>query len=75
MASSSSVTLDHGIGFDALIFELDRLVRAGVPPDRISVSHDAAVQWVCDAHWVYSDGPDAAPVPPGAWMHNSRCCA
>ena len=60
MASSSSVTLDHGIGFDALIFELDRLVRAGVPPDRISVSHDAAVQWVCDAHWVYSDGPDAA---------------
>ncbi len=60
MATSSSVTLDHGIGFDALIFELDRLVRAGVPPDRISVSHDAAVQWVCDAHWVYSDGPDAA---------------
>ena len=59
MASSSSVTLDHGIGFDALIFELDRLVRAGVPPDRISVSHDAAVQWVCEAHWVYSDGPDA----------------
>ena len=60
MATSSSVTLDHGIGFDALIFELDRLVRAGVPPDRISVSHDAAVQWVCEAHWVYSDGPDAA---------------
>ena len=59
MATSSSVTLDHGIGFDALIFELDRLVRAGVPPDRISVSHDAAVQWVCEAHWVYSDGPDA----------------
>ena len=59
MATSSSVTLDHGIGFDALIFELDRLVCAGVPPDRISVSHDTAVQWVCEAHWVYSDGPDA----------------
>ena len=57
--ASSSVTLDYGIGFDALISELDRLVCAGVPPDRISVSHDAAVQWVCEAHWVYSDGPDA----------------
>lgn len=57
--ASSSVTLDYGIGFDALISELDRLVRAGVPPDRISVSHDTAVQWVCEAHWVYSDGPDA----------------
>ena len=60
MATSSSVTLDDGIGFDALIAELDRLVRAGVPPDRISVSHDAAVQWVCEAHWVYADGPDEA---------------
>ena len=59
MATSSSVTLDYGIGFDALISELDRLVCAGVPPDRISVSHDTAVQWVCEAHWVYSDGPDA----------------
>ena len=57
--ASSSVTLDYGIGFDALISELDRLVCAGVPPDRISVSHDTAVQWVCEAHWVYSDGPDA----------------
>jgi len=62
MATSSSVTLDDDIGFDAVIAELDRLVRAGVPPDRISVSHDAAVQWVCEAHWVYSDGPDAACV-------------
>ena len=44
--ASSSVTLDYGIGFDALISELDRLVCAGVPPDRISVSHDTAVQWV-----------------------------
>ncbi len=60
MATSSSVTLDDGIGFDALIAELDRLVRAGVPPDRISVSHDAAVQWVCEAHWVYADDPDDA---------------
>lgn len=60
MATSSSVTLDDGIGFDALIAKLDRLVRAGVPPDHISVSHDAAVQWVCEAHWVYYDGPDAA---------------
>lgn len=60
MATSSSVTLDDDIGFDALIAELDRLVRAGVPPDRISVSHDAAVQWVCEAHWVYADGPDDA---------------
>ena len=57
--ATSSVTLDYGIGFDALISELDRLVCAGVPPDRISVSHDTAVQWVCEAHWVYSDGPDA----------------
>ncbi|RZJ59231.1 MAG: ankyrin repeat domain-containing protein [Acidovorax sp.] len=24
------------------------------------MSHYAAVQWVCEAHWVYSDGPDAA---------------
>lgn len=58
--SSSSATLDDDIGFDAVIAELDRLVRAGVPPDRISVSHYAAVQWVCEAHWVYYDGPDAA---------------
>ncbi|KQO23732.1 hypothetical protein ASF11_23495 [Acidovorax sp. Leaf76] len=58
--SSSSVTLDYDIGFDAIVAELDRLVRAGVHPDRISVSHYAAVQWVCEAHWVYSDGPDTA---------------
>ena len=60
MTTSSSVTLDDDIGFDAVIVELDRLVRAGVSPDRISVSHYAAVQWVCEAHWVHSDGPDTA---------------
>ena len=58
--SSTSVTLAPDIGFEALIAEMARLVRSGVPPDRISVSHDAAVQWVCEAHWVYSDGPDEA---------------
>lgn len=60
MVTSPSIALDDDIGFDAVIAELDRLVRAGTPPDRISVSHYAAVQWVCHAHWVYSDGPDAA---------------
>lgn len=60
MATSSSVTLDDDIGFDAVITELNRLVRAGISPDRISVSHYAAVQWVCHAYWVYFDGPDAA---------------
>ncbi|QIL44342.1 hypothetical protein G7045_08760 [Acidovorax sp. HDW3] len=60
VTSSTSVTLAPDIGFEALIAEMARLVRSGVPPDRISVSHDAAAQWVCEAHWVYSDGPDEA---------------
>ena len=40
--------------------EIERLVRSGVHPDRISVSQYPASQWVCNAHWVYSDGPDDA---------------
>jgi hypothetical protein len=34
MATSSSATLDDGIGFDVVIAEPDRLVRAGSPAVR-----------------------------------------
>ncbi|MDH4415817.1 MAG: hypothetical protein QE485_01165 [Acidovorax sp.] len=57
---ATSFTLEHDIGFDALMAEIERLVRSGVHPDRISVSQYPASQWVCNAHWVYSDGPDDA---------------
>lgn len=60
MATSSSVNLDIDLGIDAVLAEIDRLIRSGLHPDRISVSGDAAVQWVCEAQWVYYDGPDAA---------------
>ncbi len=58
MASSSTVVLEHDSGFDHILSSIDRLVRSGVHPDRISVSQYPASQWVCNAHWVYSDGPD-----------------
>ena len=60
MATSPSVNLDLDLGIDAVLAEMDRLVRNGTHPDRISVSGDAAVQWVCEAQWVYYDGPDTA---------------
>jgi len=60
MATSSSVNLDLNLGIDAVLAEIDRLIRSGLHPDRISVSGDAAVQWVCEAYWVYYDSPDAA---------------
>jgi ankyrin repeat protein len=60
MATSSAVNLDIDLGIDAVLAEMDRLIRSGTHPDRISVSGDAAVQWVCDAGWVYYDGPDTA---------------
>jgi len=60
MASSSTVVLEHDSGFDHILSSIDRLVRSGVRPDRISVSQYPASQWVCNAHWVYSDGPDDA---------------
>ena len=62
MASSSTVVLEHDSGFDHILSSIDRLVRSGVHPDRISVSQYPASQWVCNAHWVYSDGPDDACV-------------
>ncbi len=59
--SSASVTIDHDLGIDACIVEMERLVRSGVHPDRISLYHDAsAVQWACQAYWVYYDGPGDA---------------
>ena len=61
--ASSPVTLEHDIGFETLIAEMERLVRSGVHPDRISVSRDAAVQWACTAHWAYYDRADDASVP------------
>lgn len=60
MASSSSVNLDVDLGIDAVLAELDSRIRSGIHPDRISVSGDVASQWVCEAQWVYYDGPDAA---------------
>lgn len=60
MASSSAVVLEHDSEFDHILSSIDRLVRSGVHPDRISVSQYPASQWVCNAHWVYSDGPDDA---------------
>lgn len=63
MATSSSVILEYDIGFDILIAEIERLVRSGVHPDRISVSQDAAVQWACTAYWAYYGCPDNASVP------------
>lgn len=60
MATSPSVNLDIDLGIDAVLAEMDRLVRNGTHPDRISVSGDASVQWVCEAQWVYYDGPDTA---------------
>ena len=59
----SPVTLEHDLRFDTLIDEMERLVRSGVHPDRISVSRDAAVQWACTACWAYYDRPDDASVP------------
>ncbi len=60
-SSSSSATLDDNLGIDACLAEMERLVRFGVHPDRISLYHDAsAVQWACQAQWVYYDGPDEA---------------
>ncbi|MBB6563443.1 ankyrin repeat protein [Acidovorax soli] len=61
-ASPSSVTLEYDIGFDILLAEMERLVRSGLHPDRISVSQDAAVQWACTAYWAYYDRPDDASV-------------
>ncbi|MCE1194323.1 MAG: hypothetical protein LWW96_19440 [Acidovorax sp.] len=61
--ASSSVTLEYDIGFDTLIAEIERLVRSGVHPDRISVSQESAMQWACSAHWAYYDRPDDASVP------------
>lgn len=58
MASSSAVVLERDSGFDHILSSIDHLVRSGVHPDRISVSQYPAAQWVCEAHWVYSDGPD-----------------
>lgn len=59
--SSSSATLDDNLGIDACIAEMERLVRSGVHSDRISLYHDAsAVQWACQAQWVYYDGPEEA---------------
>ncbi|MFN4121192.1 ankyrin repeat domain-containing protein [Acidovorax sp.] len=63
VTASSSVTLEYDIGFDKLIAEIERLVRSGVQPDRISVSQDAAMQWACSAHWAYYDRPDDTSVP------------
>lgn len=60
--ASSNVTLEREIGFDALIAEIERLVRSGVHPDRISVSQYPAAQWVCSTHWAYSDSSDDASV-------------
>lgn len=61
MATSPSAALDDDLGIDACIEEMERLVRSGVHPDRISLYHDAsAVQWACQAQWVYYDGPDEA---------------
>lgn len=60
--SSSSVTLERDIGFDSLIAEIERLVRSGLHPDRISVSQYPASQWVCSSHWAYSDSNDDASV-------------
>lgn len=61
--ASSSVTLEYDIGFDTLIAEMERLVRSGVHPDRISVSQESAMQWACSARWAYYDRPDDASVP------------
>ena len=61
--ASSSVTLEHDIGFDTLIAEIERLVRSGVHPDRISVSQQSAMQWACSARWAYYDRLDDACVP------------
>ncbi|QNP59759.1 ankyrin repeat domain-containing protein [Paenacidovorax monticola] len=63
MATSSSVILEYDIGFDILIAEIERLVRSGVHPDRISVSQESAMQWACSARWAYYDRPDDASVP------------
>lgn len=60
--ASSNVTLERDIGFDALMAEIESLVRSGVHPDRISVSQYPAAQWVCSTHWAYSDSSDDASV-------------
>lgn len=58
MATSSSVTLEHDIGFETIVAEIERLVRSGVHPDRISVSQYPASQWACSPRWARYDGPD-----------------
>lgn len=60
--SSSSVTLEHDIGFDTIVAEIERLVRSGLHPDRISVSQYPASQWACSPGWARYDGPDEATI-------------
>lgn len=62
MASSSAVVLEHDSGFDHILSSIDRLVRSGVHPDRISVSQYPALQWACDARWAYYDHEDEESV-------------
>lgn len=50
------------MGFEPIVAEIERLVRSGLHPDRISVSQYPASQWACDAHWAYSDNSDDACV-------------
>lgn len=60
MATSSPVTLEHDIAFETIVAEIERLVRSGLHPDRISVSQYPASQWACNPFWARYDGPDEA---------------
>jgi ankyrin repeat protein len=62
MATSSSVTLEHDIAFETIVAEIERLVRSGLHPDRISVSQYPASQWACNPFWARYDGPDEATI-------------
>ena len=62
MASSSTVVLEHDSGFEHILSSIDRLVRSGVHPDRISVSQYPASHWACSPRWAHYDGPDEAAV-------------